>query len=489
MKRKTVAVLKWTGLAVIVLGAIYAALYIDASLLLRREYAALKASGRPMSLEEMLPPRLADADNAAIPYEAAVKLLQSEPPIPLAGYIAPTPRPNGDARVFFGLTGLLGQLGIVAGKSIETPPEPAATGQFRKLLQNRTVSEALAVLIKGTERKGYDLAGEYARAADYFFQMSKRSPQYINLAIILHATARQYAADGNHGAAWHAAIANLRFADARKNVAWPSYSIARLAMSSIRAIAAVSPPSDQQNEEIASVLRSFDDYTQPVRGIDYARLFAEGWTWNKSFAEIQSDMPLTVRDALHVGLGEPERLIFLHDHCPVLRIRDHAVYLRIMRTLTEIAATQKSFNDAVNLARPVMDDVPSYCITTRYLLRAGYPQLRNLAPLISHMTTMAAARVTRAGLAALRYRREKGVYPANLQSLNLNDLFDPFTGKPLIYRATAKGFTVYSVGENSIDDGGAKSEKSDLNLGLFVPGIHKIEYDDVKPDIVWSHND
>ena len=72
---------------------------------------------------------------------------------------------------------------------------------------------------------------------------------------------------------------------------------------------------------------------------------------------------------------------------------------------------------------------------------------------------------------------------------NLSNLLDPFTSKPLIYHATASGFTVYSVGENGIDDGPAKSDKAAHILGLIIPGIRKVEYDDIQPDIVWSHND
>jgi hypothetical protein len=97
-------------------------------------------------------------------------------------------------------------------------------------------------------------------------------------------------------------------------------------------------------------------------------------------------------------------------------------------------------------------------------------------------------RVTQAGLIALRYRQEKGRYPADLQAMNLNDLLDPFTGKPLIYHATASGFTVYSVGENENDDGGVKSNEADRRLGWIIPGIRKVAYDDIKPDIVWSFN-
>ncbi len=44
---------------------------------------------------------------------------------------------------------------------------------------------------------------------------------------------------------------------------------------------------------------------------------------------------------------------------------------------------------------------------------------------------------------------------------------DPFTGKPLIFKPLAKGFTVYSVGEDLHDDGGAKTNSAGKE---FEPG-------------------
>jgi hypothetical protein len=62
-------------------------------------------------------------------------------------------------------------------------------------------------------------------------------------------------------------------------------------------------------------------------------------------------------------------------------------------------------------------------------------------------------------IAVLRYKKEKGSYPENLQQLldtgYIKELPpDPFSGKPLTYKKTDDGFTLYSVGLNFIDDGG-----------------------------------
>jgi hypothetical protein len=72
---------------------------------------------------------------------------------------------------------------------------------------------------------------------------------------------------------------------------------------------------------------------------------------------------------------------------------------------------------------------------------------------------------------AERYRLAKGQLPVSLQELR--DLVghdlpaDPFTGKDLIYKVQGKGFMVYSVGEDKVDDGGpVQSPRKDWGLAV-----------------------
>jgi hypothetical protein len=62
-------------------------------------------------------------------------------------------------------------------------------------------------------------------------------------------------------------------------------------------------------------------------------------------------------------------------------------------------------------------------------------------------------------IATIRYKQEKGTYPDNLQELLNTGLvkeipLDPFSDKPLVYKKTEKGFTLYSVGEDFVDNSG-----------------------------------
>jgi hypothetical protein len=51
-------------------------------------------------------------------------------------------------------------------------------------------------------------------------------------------------------------------------------------------------------------------------------------------------------------------------------------------------------------------------------------------------------------------KRQSGRYPTSLGSFHGQDAIDPFTGRGLVYKPSAKGFVLYSVGRDRTDDGG-----------------------------------
>src|SRR6478752_8042824 len=67
-------------------------------------------------------------------------------------------------------------------------------------------------------------------------------------------------------------------------------------------------------------------------------------------------------------------------------------------------------------------------------------------------------RATAAGLAAERFRRQMGRWPASLEEVVQAGLLravptDPFTDRPLLFKRTADGLVIYSVGPDGQDDG------------------------------------
>ncbi|HOK94587.1 MAG TPA: hypothetical protein PK052_02795 [Anaerohalosphaeraceae bacterium] len=78
-------------------------------------------------------------------------------------------------------------------------------------------------------------------------------------------------------------------------------------------------------------------------------------------------------------------------------------------------------------------------------------------------------------LAILEYQKQKGVLPENLNVLVEDGLLkeipiDPFSDKPLVYKKTDGGFTLYSVGLNFMDDGGTRSKDSHDRPALWGEG-------------------
>jgi hypothetical protein len=97
--------------------------------------------------------------------------------------------------------------------------------------------------------------------------------------------------------------------------------------------------------------------------------------------------------------------------------------------------------------------------TQRMDRKVSYIMLAILSPVFAHVADKIAQtdarRSLREGLVRIaEYRMRAGRFPASLAEAGGQTLFDPFSGKPLIYRRTDKGFVLYSVGEDRKDDGG-----------------------------------
>ena len=73
---------------------------------------------------------------------------------------------------------------------------------------------------------------------------------------------------------------------------------------------------------------------------------------------------------------------------------------------------------------------------------------------------MASLRTARAGLSVESHRSEHGQLPDNLSPT----FTDPFDGQPLRYKKLAKGYVVYSIGEDRKDDGGVEPKHG------YLPG-------------------
>jgi len=93
------------------------------------------------------------------------------------------------------------------------------------------------------------------------------------------------------------------------------------------------------------------------------------------------------------------------------------------------------------------------------------PASGNLVFAVSHNTM----RVLITRLAIRRFEIDQGRLPGSLEELAPRYLpavpRDPFSGGPLVYRRSAEGYRLYSLGKNRLDDGG--SYPADLVIPLL----------------------
>ena len=436
MKKRTAKVLKWLGVAAIALSLIYTLLLWQANRDIQRAYSALEADGRPMRVEQIIPPAIPDTDNAALVYRAVALQLKSES--------------GGGNNLFHELADLADRM-----RADSTNPQPEE--RFRELSERPVVRDAFIALRRGTEKKGcrYDL--DYSEGAGILLPHLQ---DLRNLSKILSAQARLNAAEGNVEQAWNDVIASLKLANALAREPILMSQLVRcaqfeIAVDLIHSVAAYAPPSQSQNEEIEELLLTFEDRSNLVAAIDGERLLLGEW----AFALPRS--ALQIGNELEDGAAR-EVVEFVVSFNPLLR-RDHAAYLTTMHAYAE-AASEPYYSREASFEEEMLNAVPWYCFVTQ-LITPAYSSVREI-----FASMQARAKVARAGLAALQYEAEVGAYPSDLASIAPEGLLDPFTGEPLYYTATPAGFAVYSVGENLTDDGDSSSsgERSDDIIWTYV---------------------
>ena len=68
------------------------------------------------------------------------------------------------------------------------------------------------------------------------------------------------------------------------------------------------------------------------------------------------------------------------------------------------------------------------------------------------------------------YRQQYGTYPDSLAALGVADYaVDPFSGNEFVYSRDGDNFTLYSLGDNGLDDRGVHDPKAETNDLVFWP--------------------
>ncbi|MBN1764623.1 MAG: hypothetical protein JW860_05145 [Sedimentisphaerales bacterium] len=136
---------------------------------------------------------------------------------------------------------------------------------------------------------------------------------------------------------------------------------------------------------------------------------------------------------------------------------NHQLYLELMQENIELARkTGPARIKAISDIDLKIEEIPSYHVLTRMLI----PALGRAILLDSRYQAKINSAI--AALAVEQYRLARGQWPKSLSELTPNFLeavpVDPFDGKEIKYKKLDKGYMVYSVGEDMIDDEGMAEE-------------------------------
>lgn len=401
----------WKVVAVIMVAfaAIYISLTAWSIVALRGAYAALERDGRPMKLADIMPPPIAETDNAAPLYEAALKILKTER--------------IGDQTL---MERLLAESEWLRTTNLTAT---AFTG-FRAVIQTPAAVEALALIVQGGERKDCQFASvEIREAIGDWLGLQERmliSVDLLQLNQVVAWEARRLAVDGNASAARRMALAEMRLTRAHKGspvLAGRLIEIAQrdAALRTVRILGTRNVPSGDEAKTLTRELARLDEPDLFARTMDCERLSFGDQSFSPSFNK-----------TFHKKAGFRNRMAvraYFSPLNPVSRL-DHAAYLDVMRRQT---------TTALGVAQTQMS-VPWWCRLTRIVAPIFEVPRRTFA---EHL---ARVRCTEAGLAVLIHKRENGAWPETLAACMNPAPLDPFDGKPLRYRLTEKGFTVWSVG-------------------------------------------
>jgi hypothetical protein len=461
MKKRTAKILTGLAIVLVVLGVTYAIWVGISAAKLRGAYAALEKDGRPMRTEEVIPPTVEDIENAALLYESAALLLKAMPArwedVPDEAVLSAK---EIDARNKS--KDLLGHLGHLSGTFLKESLAEGRRARLELLLAEDIVTEALAIVRLGTERPScrFDLDYEAGLNMSLSPVLDMR-----NLQRILGAKARLEAEAGRAQSAWKLALTQLRFADALRTEPVIISQVVRfsqiaLTCQTVQRACATAPPSQEQHESLVALFEGLDDIAPLVTAIDADRVLVG----EPVFRQSKDELKQTIRQYVYEDKDyAPDILFWFRTRriCfkPVL-LADHAAYLRFMHGSARLFEGTSSSDEVETLER-LEEEAGRRQILTGVLM----PAMFRLMALHGRMT--AEIRITRAGLALLRYKQEHGTWPETLDMLGLEDLEDPFVGGLLQYRPEGDGFVLYSVGDDEEDNGGAaKKPKQEKDFDI-----------------------
>lgn len=426
MSVKSARFWKWFAITILALAVVYAVLQSASSRALRNAYLALEKDGRPMRADQILPHSVPDASNASLLYQASVLRLKAEAA---------------------GSSNLYDRLNYMSDALLKGAISDPQRDELRLLLGSDPVQSSLQLVREGLTRPACRFPIDYTKGAGILLP---HLSELRELSHILCAQAQMQAQAGDLADAWETVLDSLRLATSLKKEPILISQLVRaaqfrLSSDTIRVVCRQGAPTDAQRASLTTLLEECADARPIVMAMDSERVLMGEWAFAMPAEEFRNLIPISGDSSPH---GRAVKLAFKLLRMSLIWNRDHAAYLTTMHQFTKMAQNPFSAGDGV-ATEDMIRSIPRYCILTRLLVPA-------LDEVKGRMIEAGAeTRITGAGLTVLQYRQEKKTLPESLAEAGAGGFLDPFTGKPLLYKAAADGFTIYSVGPDLKDDSGS----------------------------------
>lgn len=419
--------------------------------------AQLKAEGKPLTEAALVPPPVPDAENAALVYEQTYKRWQS----------SAEEQEAVDQALKNWLCGRpLGE-DIAPEKLAALKPPPVG---------DSTDARALAVVKRTVERNRDSLALLH-KAAGMEKWRSSRKPGGGNMPWVPNSrpNARRLALEAmvraDEGDADGALRAAMTAVDLSNFLGEPSFITAlirmimcRVGVEATERVLFDSTPSPDACRATEAVLAKADLRTAMVRGLEGERAWVvELFEKVRNSTNPLEQLVAILRTGEATSSSERSRgrlVRFLAwrtaaDELYFLTYMD--LWIRQMQTPT--FEQDPGLSARLDHLQPPDKPGRAYEIW-HVLLFIVFPRLINTNQRVGEEETAVA--LTRVALLLKAYRGERGAYPESLNDLEGylgKELpLDPCSGKPLHYQREGSGFTLYSVGLDGVDDGGAIPE-------------------------------
>lgn len=410
---------------IVLLTALYA---FTADAWIRRSKAELnklRARGEPVTIEDIIPDPIPNGSNAATVYNRAFKVLRSSTykssDKDAISDVLDARKRNADLKTWANAKGALSR--------------------------NQVLLRAIDEAVQRPECQ-FDVKWEDGYAALFNHMGGMRE-----LGRLEAANALVKAHDGEVDEAVESIITGIRLSESigqepvviSQMVRWITL---KSACDMIRASAGMNGMTRTQALEMDAALARVDLHagfmksmrTERVMGLAaYDEIRRDGPQRFSNYVAIDPDDNITIR-IVTSKLGRP------------VLYADKLVFLRSINKLIELS--NKPYYKTASIAYKAnpANNGPSYTPVSKALC-SWYDKYR-----MSYETERAHLAVTRTALGIMAYKDRYKAYPKTLAELKSRlgwDMHkDPFSGKDLLYRKTAKGFIIYSIGANISDDGG-----------------------------------